>query len=216
MTTTIADVWPLFALRLRTPRLELRPARDEDLPGLVDAALAGVHDPDVMPFGVPWTDAPPEDLPAAFAKHLWDQRGRVAPESWTVEFAVLEDGVPIGVQELSAQAFAVRRTVTSGSWLTLDRHGRGLGTEMRAALLLFAFDHLEAEFAESGALTWNTASLGVSRKLGYRDNGTARVQTRPGHLDEEQLVRLAREDFLRPEWELRVDGVDAARRALVR
>lgn len=46
-------IWPLFGLRLTTPRLELRPLRDDDLPGLVDAALSGVHDPARMPFGVP-------------------------------------------------------------------------------------------------------------------------------------------------------------------
>ena len=50
----LEDVWPLFRLRLRTPRLELRLARDEDLGALVESALAGVHDPAVMPFAMPW------------------------------------------------------------------------------------------------------------------------------------------------------------------
>ena len=50
--TTLSEVWPLFSLRITTPRLELRPVRDEDLPGVIDAALSGIHDPGVMPFAV--------------------------------------------------------------------------------------------------------------------------------------------------------------------
>jgi hypothetical protein len=48
--TTLSDVWPLFGLKIISPRLELRLVRDEDLPGVIDAALAGIHDPAVMPF----------------------------------------------------------------------------------------------------------------------------------------------------------------------
>ncbi|MFT0139022.1 hypothetical protein ACEK07_23205 [Alcanivoracaceae bacterium MT1] len=55
---SLDEVWPLFGLEIRTPRLTLRPVRDEDLPGLARAALDGVHDPARMPFGAPWTDAP--------------------------------------------------------------------------------------------------------------------------------------------------------------
>lgn len=47
---SLADVWPLFDLTITSPRLVMRIVRDEDLPGLVDAALAGIHDPAVMPF----------------------------------------------------------------------------------------------------------------------------------------------------------------------
>ncbi len=39
---------------------------------------------------------------------------------------------------------------------------------MRAAVLHLAFAGLEAEYADSDAFTDNAASLGVSRKLGYR------------------------------------------------
>lgn len=46
-----------------------------------------------------------------------------------------------------------------------------IGKEMRAAVLSLAFDHLGAEVASSGAWEWNATSLGVSRALGYVDNG---------------------------------------------
>jgi RimJ/RimL family protein N-acetyltransferase len=109
----------------------------------------------------------------------------------------------------------VRRTVESGSWLTREQQGRGFGTEMRAAMLSFVFDHLDADVAESGAATWNTRSLAVSRKLGYRDNGVASFVGRPGQRVDEVLLRLERDDFVRPAWQLRVEGVDAARRELI-
>jgi RimJ/RimL family protein N-acetyltransferase len=202
--------WPLFALELRSPNLRLRVVRDDDLPGLLDAVAAGIHDPDVMPFGVPWTDAEPEVLRREFARYQWGKRSRVRPGTWDLSFTVLRDGVPIGVQDLSAVDLGVRRTVSSGSWLTKAQQGIGLGKEMRAALLTFAFDHLGVEFAESSAATWNRASLAVSHTLGYQDNGQSLVVKRPGEVQTEQRVRLAREDFKRPDWRLELEGLDLA------
>lgn len=49
---------------------------------------------------------------------------------------------------------------------------------MRAAVLGLAFDGLGARYAVSDAFTGNAASLGVSRKLGYRDDGIARQVSR--------------------------------------
>ncbi len=40
--------------------------------------------------------------------------------------------------------------------------------------MLFAFDHLRAEVAESDAAVWNKASLGISYSLGYQDTGLRR------------------------------------------
>jgi len=45
---------------------------------------------------------------------------------------------------------------------------------MRAAVLELAFAGLGAEFATSQAFDHNAASYGVSRKLGYRDDGIER------------------------------------------
>ena len=57
--------------------------------------------------------------------------------------------------------------VTTGSWLGAAYQGNGLGTEMRAAVLTYAFDARGARVARSGAIQGNPQSLGVSRKLGY-------------------------------------------------
>ncbi|WP_285042307.1 GNAT family protein [Plantibacter sp. LMC-P-059a] len=212
---SLTDVWPLFGLEIRTPRLVLRQVRDEDLPGLVDAALAGIHDPDVMPFSTPWTDQPREQLMRETAKHLWTQRAGVTPAAWTLNLAILLDGVPIGLQDVGARDFAVTRSVGSGSWLTQSQQGKGLGVEMRAGMLQFAFDHLGAHVAVSDAAVWNGASLGVSRRLGYRDNGVLRFVGRPGELVESQGLRVTREEFVRPDWTATVTGLEAARPMLL-
>lgn len=208
----LTEIWPPFGLELRTPRLLLRPMRDEDLPGLVKAARSGVHDPTRSPFSFPWTDAEPHELPLNVAQFHWGLRASSAPEAWNVEFAVIHEGVVIGAQGLVGRQFAVRRTVSTGSWLQRASQGHGLGREMREAVLQFAFDHLCAERAESAAVSWNAQSRAVSRRLGYRENGSLRVVTRSGVLEEEILLRLDPRDFERPAWTLGLSGfTDAAR-----
>ena len=65
--------WPLFGLRLRTPRLELRLPSLADLDELAGLAAAGVHDPAVQPFGVPWTDVPPDQRARGVLQYHWRQ-----------------------------------------------------------------------------------------------------------------------------------------------
>lgn len=211
---TLTDVWPLFNLHISSPRLTMRIVRDEDLAGIVEAALAGIHDPSVMPFSMPWTDAPPEQLTRSMAKHQWELRTSVRADFWTLNFVILCDGVPIGTQSISTRLFSVTRTVTSGSWLTREQQGKGYGKEMRAAILLFAFDHLGAEVAESDAANWNKQSLGVSSSLGYQANGIRRFEGRPGELVQTQELRLAAADFIRPKWDIAVEGVESVRQDL--
>ncbi|MGI6878162.1 GNAT family N-acetyltransferase [Microbacterium sp. gxy059] len=169
-----------------------------------------MHDASRTPFGFPWTDAPAEELPRNLAAYQWGLRGRVDPAFWAIVFAVHVDGRVVGSQELSAHDFANRRTVNSGSWLTSSAQGRGLGTEIHAALLLFAFDVLGAEWAESSAAAWNERSLAVSRRRGYRDNGVTRVSPRPGEPVDEQRVRLSKGECRRPSWSIAVRGADRA------
>lgn len=207
-------MWPLFGLEIATPRLLMRPVRDEDLPDLVRAALDGVHDPERMPFGFPWTDASPSELPQSLAAFQWALRARTSPRDWSIAFAVSVGGRVIGSQDLSAHDFTDRRTVNSGSWLTRSAQGQGYGTEMRSALLQFAFDILGAEWAESSAASWNEPSLGVSRKLGYELNGVSRVAPRPGEPTDEQRVRLARDAFTRPDWVATIRGAEPVLRQL--
>ncbi len=170
--------WPLAGLRLRTPRLELRPASDSDLIALADLAAAGVHDPEVQPFTFPWTDVPPEERARSVLQYHWSRRAAWKPDLWALGLAVVRDGTVVGTQDISAHDFAILREVSTGSWLGLEYHGEGIGTEMRAAVLHLAFAGLGAEYATSGAFSDNLASQAVSRKLGYAANGCERHVSR--------------------------------------
>ncbi len=108
---------------------------------------------------------------------------------------------------LGARDFGVVREVLTGSWLGLRHQGRGIGTEMRAAVLAFAFDHLHATRARSAAFADNTASHVVSSRLGYRRDGTETV-ARLGVATEDVRLVLDRAGFVRPPWTLLVDGAD--------
>jgi RimJ/RimL family protein N-acetyltransferase len=108
----------------------------------------------------------------------WAQRGAWRAEAWHLNLAVVRDGAVVGAQDMVAHDFPVLREVSSGSWLGQEHHGQGIGTEMRAAMLWLAFAGLSAEYACSSAFEDNHAPLGVSRKLGYRDDGIERFVRR--------------------------------------
>ena len=170
----ITDIWPLFGLRVTTPRLELRVPDLDDLGALGEVAAAGVHDPAVQPFAAEWTDGSPLQTARNTLQWQWSTWGRWSPEDWSLQFVALADGVVVGTQAMDAVSFATLREVSTGSWLGRAFHGQGYGTEMRAAVLDLAFDRLGAEYATSEAFEDNVASYRVSRKLGYVDDGVER------------------------------------------
>jgi RimJ/RimL family protein N-acetyltransferase len=186
--------WPLAGLRLQTPRLELRLPSEHDLDELASLAAQGVHDPLVQPFPFPWTDVAPAGRARSLLQYQWTQWGQWKPEKWTLELTVACDGTVVGVQSVSGQNFAVLRQVATGSWLGLQHHGQGIGTEMRAAVLYLAFAGLGACDAVSDAFTDNLASLGVSRKLGYANDGIE-AHVRRGERAVTQRLRLDRETW---------------------
>ncbi|MER7875154.1 GNAT family protein [Streptomyces solisilvae] len=183
--------WPLYGLRLRTPRLELRLPDIPRLDELAAAAADGVHDPAEMPFSNPWTDAPPEERGRSSFQHVLRTIAEWRPEQWTLSLAVLHEGTVIGRQDLLATDFAVTREAETGSWLGAAHQGKGLGTEMRAAVAHLAFEGLGARSVTSGAMVENGRSLGVSRRLGYRPDGLSVVAVR-GEARTLQRLRLDR------------------------
>lgn len=130
-----------------------------------------------------------------------------------MNFLVRFQGSVVGTQSLGAKDFAATRQVETGSWLGTRHQGKGLGTEMRAAVLMLALDHLGAVSARSSAFVDNPASLAVSRALGYRLDGTDRVLRRDVAALE-QRVEVDGSRLRRPDWALQVAGLDACRAAL--
>ncbi|MFE0458434.1 GNAT family N-acetyltransferase [Kitasatospora sp. NPDC058965] len=189
----LTDLWPLLDLRLTTPRLELRLPDEGQLAALARLAAAGIHPPDRQPFLRPWATEPAARARSVVQYH-WLRRGNWHPADWSLTLAVLADGEVVGQQALYAQDFGVLRAVQSTSWLGLAHQGKGIGTEMRAAVLHLAFDGLGATEALSGARVDNPGSLAVSRKLGYREDGLQRDLVDGAPVTTRRL-RLSRADW---------------------
>lgn len=205
--TDAKDVSPLFALRLRTPRLELRLPTGDELAELRDVARAGIHPPEFMPFGVAWTDEPYlEDWVVGFHRQ---QLAAWRREHWDLNLGVWFEGRLAGSQSVHGRDFATTRKLGTGSWLGQRFQGRGVGTEMRTAVLELAFRGLGAEVATSGALEGNVASLRVSEKLGYRVVGWSTVAPRGVDVPHADL-ELRRDDW-HPPVAVEIDGLEPAR-----
>jgi RimJ/RimL family protein N-acetyltransferase len=172
------SAWPLFDLRVATPRVVLRYATDDDLFALADLASRGVHDPATMPFTIPWTDAEPAALRRGTLQWFWRQRAEWSVESWHLAFVVVVEGRVVGTQSIIGEQFLKLREVATGSWLGLAHQGQGIGKEMRAAVVQFAFVGLGAQYALTGAFHDNAPSLAVTRSLGYEEEGRRRVLRR--------------------------------------
>jgi RimJ/RimL family protein N-acetyltransferase len=170
--------WPLFDLLLSTPRLRLRLPTLEGLDALADVAAGRIHDPNVQPFVMPWTDAPPAERARGALQYHWSQWAAWKPSSWVLNLVVEFDGTIVGCQAISGKDFAILREVSTGSWLGQRYQGQGIGTEMRAAVLHLAFAGLGAQYAVSAALADNAASWAVSRKHGYQEDGIDRYAVR--------------------------------------
>jgi len=200
--------WPLSGLVVRTPRLELRYPDDPLLLELAELSTRPVHAPAEMPFAEPWTDVEPHDRGRGTLQFHWRERGEWRPEAWSCGLAVVVDGAVVGSQGLAARDFNRLGAVSTGSWLTLDHQGRGIGTEMRSAVLHLIFEGLGADRAESAAFDDNRRSLGVSRTLGYVENGDELHTRRDGG---GRLVRLL---LTRQTWgsrrrvDITIDGLE--------
>jgi RimJ/RimL family protein N-acetyltransferase len=198
--------WPFFDLRLTCDDVLLRGVTDADLEILLAVLPDDLeHDPRSERFPA-LSDA--TDRRRMVAADVWKHRGTWSPASWCLDLAVEVDGEPVGLQALEGEAFPTLRTVDSFSWLAAHVRGRGLANRMRACILTLAFEHLGAVAAVSSARTDNPASLAVSRRLGYEDNGLSRTDTPTGVTDL-QHVRLTRDRWRPGTWPVEVSGVEA-------
>jgi RimJ/RimL family protein N-acetyltransferase len=202
--------WPLFDLELTTPDLHLRPMREADL-----VSVAGIMPPDLEldPAATRYAvDDEQVSRGIVPCQHYWKAFGTWHPQAWRLNFTVFAGDEMIGVQELEGNDFPTLGTVDSSSWLASGVRGRGYGKQMRSAILALAFGPLEAREAITSAWHDNHASLGVSRALGYRDNGQS-LHKRDDTVDVMMHLRLTRDDWLTGAAlrEIRIRGFDECR-----
>jgi RimJ/RimL family protein N-acetyltransferase len=198
------NIQPLYGLRLRTPRLELRLPTEAELVELNEVAAAGIHPAEEMPFALAWTDHLTLE---SFLAHHHSSRETWTPESWALDLGTWVDGVLAGVQGIGATAFAANRTIGTGSWLGHRFQRLGVGTEMRGAVVELAFRELGATAVTSSAFEASTASRRVSEKLGYRVVGQDTQSPRGVPLPHLQL-RLKREQWRGAPFRVDVEGIE--------
>jgi RimJ/RimL family protein N-acetyltransferase len=155
--------------------LELRGATDDLLERLAPVVRSGKATADPPPWDDPsaFYEEDPDVRVRKWLQGIWRGRGTVRPELWRLYFVVMAGDEPIGMQDLIGDQFESFGTVETSSWVSSDARRRGIGTEMRSAILHLAFDGLAAAEAHSEAAVDNAGSNGVSERLGYERNGTA-------------------------------------------
>ncbi|WP_166354067.1 GNAT family N-acetyltransferase [Phytoactinopolyspora limicola] len=208
--------YPPLDVKIVTPRLELRGATDDLLQHLIPAVKAGKATADPPPWDDPhpFYESDPDVRVHKWLRGIWRGRGTVTPDLWRLYFVVVVDDEPIGMQDLIGSDFNSFRAVETSSWVSSDARRRGIGTEMRSAILHLAFDGFGAAEATTEAAVNNTGSNGVSERLGYKRNGTSWA-THQGDpvlgqrwlLDRQTWLTLRRADIT-------LSGVEACRSAL--
>lgn len=206
---SLEQIWPPFALRISAGDLSLSVMREADLAELVELVLEGIHEPSEMPFLLPWTEVPADELPANYVRHAGRTLAGQTAQSTNLHTVVRRSGQVVGIQALEGESFPVTRTLETGSWLARRFHGQGIGTRMRRAVCAFAFDYLGAERITSAAFLDNPASRAVSRKVGYQANGRQWV-VRRGEAAEQERLLLTPSTFIRGE-PIDVAGAEAIR-----
>lgn len=211
MERDMTDIFPPFGLELRCGDVTLAGTRPEHVGDLIAAAKAGVFDPSLpMPFVFDWPSLPDQDL--NMWQHCWKVWSAFTPEKWGLKLSIMVDGHAIGCQDIfNKGGFLQTRQLETGSWMGSRHQGNGIGTRIRQMAAMFCFDHLGAEELTSGYIDGNVKSAGVSRKVGYVDNGQRRLASGDGYRLE-RLVRLTPDALVRPDEPLEVRGVEAFRR----
>lgn len=185
--------YPPLNVAVCTPRLSLLGATDDLLMQLVPAVRDGIAVESPLGIDDPssfYKDSPEREW--SWLRRMWGGRGNLTDTHWRLYLVVVVDGVAVGMQDVWGDEFASFAAVESFSWLIPGERGRGLGTEMRQAVLHLAFAGFGAREANSGAFVDNVASNRISESLGYQPNGIDWA-TRRGEPAEIQRWRLTRE-----------------------
>jgi RimJ/RimL family protein N-acetyltransferase len=184
--------WPLLDLRLSSGDLVLAPLVEADLEELV-ARLP--DDVELDPSATSYEGADPGTRRGTVVHQgYWRGYGTWSPAAWRLDFVVRRGGELLGRQELEGNDFRRLRTVDSSSWLVEGVRGLGIGKRMRRAVLALAFGPLGAREAITSAWHDNVASLGVSRAIGYTNNGVS-TAVRGDRLDTMVHLRMTAADW---------------------
>jgi RimJ/RimL family protein N-acetyltransferase len=205
----VALPYPPFHVQVTTPRLTLRGASDDLLAELLPVVRAGVVTDDEAPFDDPmslYESSPTREW--RWLRAVWSARSRTESAWWRLSFVVDVEGHKVGMQDVIATEFPTYGVIETFSWLAPDVRGRGIGREMRSAILHLAFEGFDAREATSAAFLDNFASNAISESLGYDPDGLdwATRRGRPAQLRRWRLERQRWEESRRDD--IKLSGVE--------
>jgi RimJ/RimL family protein N-acetyltransferase len=182
-------------------------AREDELMALAERAAGNLLPPERATFMGAWTQLEHPEFERRFMQHHWRLRADWTPEHWELALGVFAGGQLLGSMDAKGDDFPVLRSAVTGSWLLPEARGRGIGREMRAAMVQLLFAGLGARVVRSSAHPDNAASLGVSRSLGYVDDGTGTQLGGRGEAVDTLRVKLTRERWT-PREVIEISGLD--------
>ena len=101
----VEQLWPPFALRVTCGPLVMRLLRDADFPEVLAVAHAGIHDPDLLPFYLPWTEPKGADMERAVHAVPLASACQPLARRWSARPGRLGRGALVGVQGVSTHDF---------------------------------------------------------------------------------------------------------------
>ena len=177
---------------VKTPRLVLRCYEPADAHAMLEVSLRNREH--LSPFLPRFFDNPQTlDEKALLVRRF---RGRFdSGEDFTYAAFDRESGEYLGGTGLHPRGSTISTEV--GYWIDGERAGRGLATEMAAAMTRVAFEICDFPRVEIRCLTANAASRRVAEKLGFHHEGCLRgtMPYAEGDLRDLEVYSVLREEY---------------------
>lgn len=164
-----------FGVNIETARLILRPLAVKDWQHW--AQLRALSRGFLAPYEPKWPD---DFKTSAFYNGQWRRLARRWAQDREYHFLIFQkkdngcEGALMGGIAVSAIHRNVYQTGRLGYWMGVPYLRQGFMFEAARAIIAFSFSTLQLRRLEAGCLPDNEASLGLLRKLGFRDIGVAR------------------------------------------
>ena len=152
-----------FTTELRTARCLLRPWQPEDIP-----LLPPIADTRDISWNTSFKFPHPYGEDAAGTMVSW-ARTKAGVDKW--QFAVFIDGDLAGGCGTIRGEDVHAHTAVVGYWLGVDWWGRGMASEILAALVDYMRAETDIEQLTATCFGWNPASRRVLEKTGFRNEG---------------------------------------------
>jgi [ribosomal protein S5]-alanine N-acetyltransferase len=171
---------------LETPRLRMRPYREQDIPELLPLIGAREVAATTLRIAHPYTEQDAKEFMA-----LADE-----PDNLWLAITLGSDGRQIG--GIGLRLSEPHQHAELGYWLSVPYWGNGYATEAAREMLRYGFENLHLHRIFASHFEHNPASGRILKKLGMRYEGCQREHLRKW----DQFVDSELYGILRQEWQI--------------